>query len=164
MLQGFGRSQHSLTLSHTDRRSIGSSMARLRRFYVGEYLAMGGVSTGILAGTTFSDHFPIILNVFSNKQRTERSVRIPDVLFRDRSLSDEVNKIWMDQQRKGSRMTEGLVYGISQISKFSLETSVNRKNVLLHKEMVARRSLRSLQKITEKYPNCEWINPQSIIV
>lgn len=51
----------SNSFSRSDRRVGGSNLSRIHRCYVDEWVRSKGGAIGILAGTTLSDHAPIIL-------------------------------------------------------------------------------------------------------
>ena len=59
--EAFMHATGSLDFSCSDRRKGGTNLSRLDRFYVSDWLGEQGGSVGILAGTSFSDHAPIVL-------------------------------------------------------------------------------------------------------
>ena len=59
--EAFLHAPGSLDFSRSDRRQGGTNLSRLDRFYVSDWLGEHGDSVGILAGTSFSDHAPVVL-------------------------------------------------------------------------------------------------------
>ena len=68
LLEDFFGAQGNLGFSHLDKRRGGTNLARLDRFYVNNGLCAQGGSVGILIGTMFLDHTPMIL-VFKEQRR-----------------------------------------------------------------------------------------------
>ena len=59
--EDFSRAQGSLAFSRSDRRTGGTNLAKLDRFYVSDGLCDRGGTMGILASTKFSNHAPVVL-------------------------------------------------------------------------------------------------------
>lgn len=62
-LESFGRDHGSLLFSCSDRWIGGSNLSRIDRFYVSDWVGGRGGSIGILAGTSMSDHAPVVLSI-----------------------------------------------------------------------------------------------------
>ena len=77
-LAGFSQAQGSLSFSRSDRRLEGSNLARLDRLYVSDALCDREGSIGILAGTTFSDHAPVVLVLEEQRRPAGQQLRIPE--------------------------------------------------------------------------------------
>ena len=96
--QGFGREQRSLLFSHSDRRIGGTNLSRIDRFYVSDWLGARGSSVGIFAGTSMSDHAPVILTIANARRFEAHAVRIPESVQLDEELTESVEAVWADLQ------------------------------------------------------------------
>ena len=81
----FGREAWSLAFSRSDRRLDGTNLARLDRFYVSDWCASRGDSVGIVAGSSFSDHAPVVIFVTLERQAHVPAIRILDSVIEDAS-------------------------------------------------------------------------------
>src|SRR5271156_1631374 len=95
---GFGHERDSLLFSRSDQRIGGTNLSRIDRFYVSDWLGARGGSTGILAGTSMSDHAPVILVVADTRRITSQSLRIPERVMLDEGMADRVEAIWASDQ------------------------------------------------------------------
>ena len=59
----FSKHVESLQFSRSDRRLLGTNLARVDKFYADDFFLTLGGSLHILAGTTFSDHSPLIVTL-----------------------------------------------------------------------------------------------------
>ena len=59
-LPSFHRLSDSLQYSRSDRRQLGVNLSRLDRIYVDDYFSDIGGEVGIIGGSLFSDHAPML--------------------------------------------------------------------------------------------------------
>lgn len=64
--------------------------------YVSDLLGNKGGSVGILVGTCFSDHAPILLVVTKNPWHLSPTLRIPDKLQVDDALVEALEGVWQE--------------------------------------------------------------------
>ena len=152
----FSKLPGSLNFSRSDRRTRGY-LARLDRFYIGESLANRGGSLGILPGSAFSDHFPVIMNFIGSKKRSQEKVRIPATMLVDEKWAEEVHRIWLSFQGTANGPAHILSLRIEALSNFFQEIAIKDKEKLKVKERALRRNLKSLQKLQESHPKSVWI-------
>lgn len=73
---GFVHERDNLLFSCSDSRIGGTNLSRLDRLYVSDALGEKGGTVGILAGTCFSNHAPVIMYTHDSLNRTSTSLRI----------------------------------------------------------------------------------------
>ena len=156
MMGNFSKLPGSLNFSRSDRRTGGTNLARLDRFHIGECLANRGGSLGIMSGSAFSDHFPVIMNFFGSKKRSQEKVRIPATMLVDEKWAEEVHRIWLSFQGTPNGPAHNLLLWIEALSNFFQEIAIKDKEKLKEKELALRRNLKSLQKLQERFPYCTW--------
>ena len=136
--------QGSLGFSRSDRRRGGTNLARLDRFYVSDGLRTRGGSVGILAGTTFSDHAPVVLVFEEQRRPPSQQLRIPESVSTDLSLSSEIESLWLEARGQDVGIVEQCVLGLRDISLFLHATARRRLEESRERERRLRRGLRSI--------------------
>ena len=111
----FSRRPDSLGFSRSDRRVGGMNMSRIDRVYVSGAVGDWGGTIGILAGTCFSDHFPVLLMVTEGERRGSSVIRVPASVQTDGTLADQIGQLWAQCQwwQDGDRArtcAEGLLH------------------------------------------------------
>ena len=107
---------------------------------------------GILAGTTFSDHAPVVLVLEDQRCPAGTQLRIPEVVVTDAGLCGEIEEIWMEAQRQELDPAEQCAAGLRGISLFLHEKAKSRLEEVRERERRLRRGLCSLQRLQERSP------------
>ena len=152
----FVRMKDSLYFSRSNRRQNDANLARLDRFYVSSNLAQRGGQIGIMAGTTFSDHAPVLLLLKDEVVYRKDTFRIPDSIIRDATLRAQVETIW-NGRRNVEDPVRDFMSKIEESSELFRLQEKERYSIFVQREKALRSSLSSSQRLQEKFPNCKWI-------
>ena len=98
----FSRLNGTLLFSRSNRRNLdgqlslrdSTNLSRIDRYYISDYFGSEGGFIGIMAGTTLSDHAPIILESRKSQPKSKAFICILDHLTLDQSLKEEATLIW----------------------------------------------------------------------
>ena len=158
--EGFGREQGSLLFSRSDRRIGGSNLSRIDRFYVSDWLGARGGSTGILAGTSMSDHAPAVLVISDARRFEAHAVRIPESVQLDDELTESVEAVWSDLQAGPGDWAGALGRGLVDQSMQFREEAGRRLAAAREQERRLHRSVAALQRQLERHPDSQWVGTQ----
>ena len=152
----FLRGPDSLRFTRSDRRTNGVNLSRLDRFYVSTYLRQWGGQIGILAGTSFSDHSLVSLEVLGRKLNGQAVTRMLDSVIQDSSLKEQVNQLWNSFGGGQRTVPERFMQILSHTRDLFCFHSREKYRKYVKKEKALRYSLASLQRLQEQNPACSW--------
>ena len=110
-----------MSFSWSDRRQGGTNLSCIDRFYVSDHFGVQGGAIGILAGTSFSNHAPVILALEEQLQEPSLQQRIPDSIVSDANLSEDIERIWWESQSMDLDAAEQCAHGITALNYFMHE-------------------------------------------
>eukprot|EP00250_Pteridium_aquilinum_P022375 c25362_g1_i1 orf=3-2321(-) len=149
----FERMPASLDFSRSDRRVGVANLSRIDRFYVDEWAIGRGGEVGILAGTTLSDHAPVILWIEEHTRRTTSpQMRIPDSLLECPEIDCMIQEIWDGLQWTPGHAASVMAEGLISISTMLRRTARERQAQRDEDARRLRRGLASLQSLQETSP------------
>ena len=90
----FSRMPDSLLYSCSNRRSDALNLPRIDRFYADSFLGDHGGYVGIISGTSFSDHAPIMLNFCMDSHTSISRLYVPRFIVDDMNLQNTVLSLW----------------------------------------------------------------------
>ena len=157
---GFGRERDSLLFSRSDHRVGGANLSRIDRFYASDWFRTRGGSTGILAGTTLSDHAPVILVIADEMRSTSSSVRIPEHVLLDRHLSERVEAMWAAGPWLPFGAADSFAGVLLGLSSAFRDESQRRLEEARETARRLRRSVAALQRQQEMHPDSAWVETQ----
>ena len=86
----FSRMPDSLLYSRSNRRSVALNLSRIDRFYADSFFWDRGGYVGIISGTSFSDHAPIMLKFCMNSHTSISRLYVPRFIVDDMNLQNTV--------------------------------------------------------------------------
>ena len=154
----FARLKDSLSFSRSDRRQQGVNLSRLDRIYVDDFFVGKGGEIGIVSGSVFSDHAPVIMVIGKQPYHNNSSDRIPKWIYLDTSLRHDILQMWKGQNTSGSENVLQMVNSTIQSTSKFLKLQVCKTMEKCKLQMAAnRRALKSLQHFQEKCPHASWV-------
>jgi hypothetical protein len=80
------------------------NLSRLDRMYLGDVSCQKIGRNSILVGTTFSNHFPVLLRVQKeDTNKRNHRVKIPDKMYQDQKYKCAVERIWQQTIKREKR-------------------------------------------------------------
>ena len=137
-------------------------MNEVDRFYISESLAQRGGMISIVPGTIFSDHHPTILSLIEKGVSNKLRIRIPSKLLLDGKYDSQVHSIWNSAFIDSSTEIIGLAIAVSSISNFFKKEGSNEIFNYISMVRHLKTRLSSLQRLSERYHNCEWIQSNMV--
>mgnify|MGYP002774994443 FL=1 len=146
----FSRLNGTLLFSRSNRRNVdgqlslrdSTNLSRIDRYYISDYFGSEGGFIGIMAGTTLSDHAPIILESRKSQPKRKAFIRIPDHLILDDSLKEEATLIWTRVMASHGTTPERVMAALQKMSRFFHGKDTLKAKEYREKEKNLRRSLR----------------------
>ena len=108
---------------------------------------------GILAGTTFSDHAPVILVFEEQRRPPSQQMRIPESVSTDLGLRPVIEHIWLGARGQDVDLVEQCVLGLRGISLCLHETARSRLEECRERERQLRIGLQSIKHLQEQRPH-----------
>ena len=136
-----------MNFSRSDRRLGGTNLSKLDTFYINDSVGKRGGTVGILVGTTFLDHAPVILVLEDQRHPARTQLRILEAVVTDACLCGEIEELWLEAQRQELNPAEQCVKGLRGISLFLHEKAKCRLEELRERKRRLCRGLRALQRI-----------------
>jgi hypothetical protein len=153
----FSRSSRCIDCQSTDISNPNIiNQSRLDRFYLSDFFTIKGGHVGILAGTTVSDHAPVILDINGKNRKQKVKLRVPEFMFKDPQIKLEVQRIWYEGMSSEDNLVQKVVKTLSTISSFFFRQVESLSEKTAEKERRLRRSLVALQRLQERHPRCSW--------
>ena len=103
----------------------------------------------IMAGTTISDHFPILLQIQVGKGIVNTRKRTLESLFLDRQLVREVENIWRHHMKTSVNILDKVSRALEQLSMFFRGEAELRYTAYTAQERNCRRVVCALQRLLE---------------
>ena len=110
-----------------------------------------------MAGTTFSDRALITMVVLEDKNNIETPIRIPDSIIQDVMLKEEVEQIWINGADRQDMFAEQFISKMDRTKDLFWRHSRQRYVQYVQKQKSLRSALISLQRLQEKFPDCQWV-------
>jgi hypothetical protein len=117
-----------------------TNQSRLDRFYLSDYFTIKGGHVGILAGTTVSDHAPVILDIKGKKVKQKIKLRIPNFMFKDPQIKLEVQRKWYEGMSAEDNLIQKVVKTLTTMSSFFFKKVESLSEKSIEKERSLHRS------------------------
>ena len=153
----FNKHVESLQFSRSDRRVLGVNISRLDRFYADDFFIALGGSLQILAGTTFSDHSPLIVTLKKVEKGKSFRTPIPSSLYVDVNLRGEVLAMWKDTDVLHLMVCDRVANAIVKVSNWFNTKAKEERGQLKTKILSMKRAVISLQHFQQRMPWATWV-------
>ena len=152
----FSRMPDSLLYSRSNRRSVALNLSRIDRFYADSFFWDRGGYVGIISGTSFSDHAPIMLKFCMDSHTSTSRLYVPRFIVDDMNLQNTVLSVW--RMAVGDSNCQKLQNALLAVSNFFIQQVKLKQSSYTRNLLNAKRGLASLQILQEKQPHSQYIH------
>ena len=149
----FSRMPDSLLYLCSNRKSDALNLSRIDRFYADSFFWDCGGYVGIISGTSFSDHAPIMLKFGMDSHTSISRLYVPMFIVDDMNLQ---NTVW--RMVVGDSNCQKLQNALLAVSNFFIQQVKLKQSSYTRNLLNAKRGLASLQILQEKPPHSQYIH------